>query len=88
MTNPEPRNWFYLFLNIASVGFVMTALAYAVVPVLEEKAVEAGQTPPPSPFRDALRRDGWRWLLAEAGVVVALALCSMGLDRWRRWRKR
>src|SRR5439155_357485 len=51
----EPRNWFYLFLNLSSVVFIITALAYALVPVLEQKAMEAGQPPPPSPFRDALR---------------------------------
>ena len=85
-TAPEPRNWFYLLLNMASVAFVVTALAYAVVPVLEEKAAAAGNAAPPSPFRDALRRDGWLWLLIEAGLVAVLAVCSMGLDRWRRWR--
>jgi hypothetical protein len=83
---PEPRNWFYLLLNVASIAFVVTALAYAVVPVLEEKAAAAGNAAPPSPLRDALRRDGWLWLLVEAGLVAVLALCSMGLDRWRRWR--
>jgi hypothetical protein len=79
----EPRNWFYLLLNLASIAFVLTALAYAVVPVLEEKA---GQAAPPSPLRDALRRDGWLWLLIEAAAILVLALASMGLDRWRRWR--
>jgi hypothetical protein len=86
MPTPEPRNWFYLLLNIASLLFVMTALAYAVVPVLEEKAAAAGNAPPQSPLRDALRQNGWLWLLIEAGVVAVLALASMGLDRWRRWR--
>ncbi len=84
---PEPRNWFYVLLNLASVAFVVTALAYAVVPVLEQKAAEAGAAPPPSPLRDALRHDGWLWLLAEAGVVFVLALASMGLDRWRQGKK-
>jgi hypothetical protein len=83
---PEPRNWFYFLLNVASVAFVITALAYAVVPVLEQKAAEAGQAPTPSAFRDSLRRDGWLWLLIEAGVIVVLGFASMGLDRWRRWR--
>src|SRR4051794_21214262 len=36
----EPQNWFYILLNLASVLFVVTALAYALVPVLEEKAAE------------------------------------------------
>ena len=62
------------------------ALAYAVVPVLEEKAAAAGNAAPPSPLRDALRRDGWLWLLVEAAAVAVFALASMGLDRWRRWR--
>jgi len=84
--SPEPRNCFYLLLNAASVLFVVTALAYAVVPVLEEKAAEAGQPAPPSPFRAALREDGWIWLLYEAATILVLALASMGLDRYRRWR--
>jgi hypothetical protein len=86
MSNPprEPRNWFYLLLNLTSVAFVVTALAYALVPVLEQKAAEAGHPPPPSPLRDALRHDGWLWLLVEVGFVVAFALASMGLDRWRQ----
>jgi hypothetical protein len=83
-TPREPRNWFYLLLNLASLAFVVTALAYAIVPVLEEKAADAGRRPPPSPLRDALRRDGWWWLLVEVGLVVAFALASMGLDRWRQ----
>src|SRR3954454_23048180 len=83
----EPRNPFYLLLLLASLVFVLTALAYAVVPVLEEKAKEAGEMPPPSPFRDALRVDGWKWLLAEVAVMVLLGLASMGLDRWRRFRE-
>lgn len=81
---PEPRNWYYLLLNVASIAFVITALAYALVPVLEQKAAEAGNPPPPSALRDSLRRDGWLWLLVEVGFVVVFALASMGLDRWRR----
>jgi hypothetical protein len=87
-TPHEPRNWFYLLLNLASLVFVVTALAYALVPVLEQKAVDAGSPPPPSALRDALRRDGWRWLLVEAGLVAVFALASMGLDRWRQRTQR
>src|SRR5436853_631937 len=42
MPQPEPRNPFYFLLLAASLLFVVTALAYAVVPVLEEKARDAG----------------------------------------------
>ncbi len=42
---PEPRNPLYLLLLVASQLFVVTALAYALIPVLEEKAAEAGQPP-------------------------------------------
>jgi hypothetical protein len=82
----EPRNWFYLLLNLASLLFVITALAYAVVPVLEQKAAEAGNPAPPSALRDSLREYGWFWLICEAAVVVVLALASMGTDRYRRWK--
>jgi hypothetical protein len=83
---PELRNPFYLLLLLASFLFVITALAYAIVPALEEKAKEAGQLPPPSPLRDALREGGWKWLLAQVAVMIVLGLASMGLDRYRRWK--
>jgi hypothetical protein len=84
---PEPRNPFYLLLLVASLLFVVTALAYAVVPTLEEKAKEAGQLPPPSPLRESLREDGWKWLLVEVAAMVVLGLASMGLDRLRSLKK-
>ena len=34
----DPRNPFYILLIAVSLAFVLTALAYAVVPVLEQKA--------------------------------------------------
>ena len=83
----EPRNPFYVLLLVASLLFVVTALAYAVVPTLEDKAARAGQVPPPSPLRDALREDGWRWLLYEVAAMVLFGLLSMGLDRLRRLQK-
>ena len=86
MAAPEPRNPFYLILLIASLAFIATAMAYAVVPVLEQKAREQGQDPPPSPFRDSLRVDGWKWLLVEVAIMIVFGLLSMGLDRWRRYR--
>jgi len=87
MTPTEPRNPMYLLLLLASLLFVVTALAYAVVPVLEQKATDAGQPPPPSEFRDALRKDGWRWLLYEVAAVVVLSIASMTVDRLRTLQK-
>ena len=87
MTTREPRNPLYLLLLLASLLFVVNALAYAVVPVLEEKAKDAGQPPPPSAFRDALRKDGGRWLLYEVGAVVVLSVASMVVDRLRTLQK-
>lgn len=80
----DPWNPFYILLVLVSLAFVITALAYAVVPVLEEKAREAGSPPPPSPFRDALRSDGWLWLLYEGAAIIVLGLLSMGYDRLLR----
>lgn len=87
MTSREPRNPLYLLLLLASLLFVVNALAYAVVPILEQKAKDAGQPPPPSEFRDALRKDGWRWLLFEVGAVVVLSVASMAVDRLRSLQK-
>jgi hypothetical protein len=83
MSQAEPRNPFYLLLLLASLLFLATALGYALIPVLEEKAAAAGQAPPRSPFRDALREDGWIWLLYELAAMVVFGLLSMGLDRLR-----
>ena len=80
---PEPRNPLYLLLLLAGLVFVLTALACAVVPVLEQKATEAGEPPPPSAFRDALRQDGWKWLLAEVAVLIVLGIASIVKDRLR-----
>lgn len=86
MRSSEPSNPFYFLLLAASLLFVVTALAYGIIPVLEDKAIAVGEVPPPSPWRKALREDGWRWLLYEVAAMVVLGLASMGLDRYRRWQ--
>lgn len=85
MAKKEPINPFYFLLLLVSFTFVVTALAYAVVPVIEQKAMEAsGEKPPPSQFRDELRENGWKWLLYQVVAMVILGFLSMGLDRLRR----
>jgi hypothetical protein len=84
--NSEPRNPLYLLLLIVSLIFVITALAYLFIPMIEDKARAAGEIPPPSTFRTALRNEGWRWLLYELAAMIILGVASMGLDRWRRWQ--
>ena len=61
--------------------------ANAIVPVLEEKAIAMGEDPPPSPFRDALRNDGGRWLLYEVAAMIVFGIASMFLDRYRRYQE-
>jgi hypothetical protein len=80
----EPRNPLYLLLLLISLLFVITALAYAVVPLLEQKALDAGTAVAPSVFRDSLRQDGWRWLLYELAGMTVVGLASMALDAWRQ----
>jgi hypothetical protein len=87
MSPPEPRNPFYLALLLVSLLFVMTALGYAVVPLLEEKALEAGGIVPESAFRTALRNDGWQWLLYELAGMFIFGVLSMVLDRMRSLKK-
>jgi hypothetical protein len=82
-TTTEPRNPLYLLLLLASLLFVLTALAYAVVPMLEEKAAQAGADVPQSAFRDTLRKEGWKWLLYEVAAMIVLAIGSMWVDRQR-----
>jgi len=87
MSNSEPRNPFYLFLLLSSLLFVVTALAYGVVPVLEERARHLGQATPHSAFRASLSANGPKWLLYELGLMAIFAVLSMGLDRWRSLKK-
>jgi hypothetical protein len=87
MQQAEPRNPFYFLLLLASLLFVLTCLAYGVVPILEQKAAEAGQPAPPSPFREALHAEGWKWLFYELGAMAVFATLSMGLDRMRSLQK-
>jgi hypothetical protein len=83
----EPRNPLYLLLLVVGVLFCVTALAYAVVPVLEEKARAAGAVPPPSEFRESLNKNGGTWLLVEVATLIVLGLASMAVDHFRRIRK-
>lgn len=83
----EPRNPLYLLLLVVGLLFVITALAVAIIPVLEQKALEQGTAPPPSALRDALRRDGWKWLLWEVAALVVLGVASMALDHRRSLQK-
>ncbi len=83
----EPRNPLYGLLLVASLAFAITALAYAVLPVWEEQARDAGRPLGPSPFLDALRAHGTEWLLAELAAMIVFGLASMGLDRLRSLNK-
>lgn len=77
----------YLLLLAASLLFAITAVAYALVPILEEKALEAGEPIPVSPWRTALRQQGWLWLLVELGAMLVLGIASMVADRLRTLKK-
>jgi len=86
-TPSEPRNPFYLLLLLVSLLFVITALAYALVPTLEGMAYDAGHDVEHSAVRDSLVNDGWLWLLIEVAAIVVLGLASMGYDRLRSLQK-
>jgi hypothetical protein len=83
----EPRNPFYFLLLVSSLLFVVTALAYGLVPLLMQKTAEMGRPASPSPFRRLLVADGWKWLLYEVAAMAFFAILSMGLDRLRSLKK-
>ncbi len=83
----EPRNPFYFLLLATGLVFTVTAIAYAVIPVLLERSLDEGHKPAPSPLRDAFIQDGWKWLLVEVAALVVFGLLSMGLDRLRCLQK-
>ena len=87
MTPAEPRNPLYLLLLLSGLFFTVTAVAYAVVPVLEDRAAAAGQPAPPSELRALLRDRGGTWLLWELGALTAFGFASMWLDHRRSLKK-
>jgi hypothetical protein len=82
MSASEPRNPLYFLLLVIGLVFAVTVFACAVIPVLEQKAADAGNPPPPSPLRDALRTEGWRWVLYEVAALVVVGIASMVWERW------
>lgn len=87
MSSPEPRNPFYVLLLLASVLFVVTALGVALVPMLMEKAEQAGGEVPAEGFHQTLKRDGIWWLVYQVAAIAVLAVLSMALDRLRSLKK-
>ena len=87
MSKPEPRNPFYLLLLLVGLLFVVTLLAVLMVPILMDKAEEAGADVPKEGFHQLIKRDGIWWVVYEVGALVVLSLLSMGLDRLRSLKK-
>lgn len=65
----EPANPFYRLLLIVSFLFVVTCLAYALVPLPDQPRW--------------LQTYGWQILLIEVGGIILFGLLSMALDRVR-----
>lgn len=87
MSQSNLPNPFYFLLLLVSFLFVATALAYAIIPVVEQNAKDAGVAPPPSLARDLLRQHGGQVLLWELVGIFLFGGLSMGLDRLRTLRQ-
>jgi heme/copper-type cytochrome/quinol oxidase subunit 2 len=80
----EPLNPFYMILLVVSVLFVATALAYGLLPELEQWS---NQPAPQTAWRQAIRDHAWWWLLVQLAVMMIVAFASMALDRLRTLQK-
>jgi hypothetical protein len=87
MSPSEPRNPFYLLLLLVGLLFVVTLLAVLMVPILMEKAEQAGGDVPKEGFHQLIKRDGVWWVVYELVALVVLSVLSMGLDRLRSLKK-
>ena len=87
MSQSEPRNPFYLLLLLVGLLFVITLLAVLLVPMLMEKAEQAGADVPKEGFHQLIKRDGVWWVVYEVAALVVLSMLSMGLDRLRSLKK-
>jgi hypothetical protein len=63
----DAQNRYYAVLLVVSAAFVITALAYALVPWEQQPLW--------------LRMHGWKLLLVEVAGIIVVGLVSMGLDR-------
>jgi len=87
MSQTEPRNPFYILLLLVGLLFVITLLAVVLVPILMEKAEQAGGDVPKEGFHQIIKRDGIWWVVYEMAALVVLSVLSMGLDRLRTLQK-
>jgi hypothetical protein len=87
MSSSEPGNPFYLLLLLVGLLFVVTLLAVLMVPILMEKAAQAGGDVPKEGFHQLIKRDGVWWVVYEVVALIVLSLLSMGLDRLRSLQK-
>jgi hypothetical protein len=87
MAPSEPRNPFYILLLLAGLLFVVTLLAVLLVPVLMDKAEQAGGDVPKEGVHQVIKREGVWWVVYEVVALVVLSLLSMGLDRLRSLKK-
>ena len=83
MASSNQRNPFYFLLLAASMLFIATALAYGILPQMEDNAASVGPRPAQAPFRAALRTHGPRWLFFELAAMALFVVLSLGLDWWR-----
>ena len=87
MSQSEPRNPFYILLLLVGLLFVITLLAVVMVPILMDRAEQAGGDVPKVGFHQLIKRDGVWWVLYEVAALIVLSLLSMGLDRLRTLKK-
>ena len=87
MSEREPRNPFYILLLLVGLLFVITLLAVVMVPILMDRAEQAGGDVPKVGFHQLIKRDGVWWVLYEVAALIVLSLLSMGLDRLRTLKK-
>jgi heme/copper-type cytochrome/quinol oxidase subunit 2 len=87
MSQSEPRNPLYLLLLLVGLLFVITLLAVVLVPIMMERAQQAGGDVPKEGFHQRIKRDGIWWVVYELIALVVLSILSMGLDRLRSLQK-
>lgn len=87
MVPSEPRNPFYILLLLVGLLFVVTLLAVLLVPILMDKAEQAGGEVPREGFHQIIKRDGVWWVVYEVVAIIVLSLLSMGLDRLRSLKR-
>jgi uncharacterized protein YggT (Ycf19 family) len=79
----EPTNPFYIVLVIVGVIFIVTASAFTLLLIQQNRTTASALLDPSSPLLVFVRRQGMSLMGLEVAVLGVASVCAMWLDSHR-----